>query len=311
MTAASTESVCVIVAAKDAAGTIARAVRSALAQAEVAEVIVVDDGSSDQTAEAARAAAEDDRRLQIVRLPQNVGPAAARNRALDVSQASLVCILDADDFMQEGRIGRMLARFDNCDILADDLLYSNDDGRTIMPRGLFELGEDGEDFLTFERFVLGNISRPGKARGELGFLKPIMRKSFLDQHRLRYEPALRLGEDYALYAEALAAGARFKAVGPCGYVSIVRPDSLSGRHSVGDLAALNAFDGRLARHPGLSAAELRAVRQHERALGVKLAHRQVLQAKSERRYGRMAMMLMDPRSGVAVAAAIARDKLSR
>lgn len=309
MTATSPETVCVIVAAKDAAETIGRAVRSALVQAEVTEVIVVDDGSSDDTHLAAQTAAAGDRRLQVIRLARNIGPAAARNRALETATASLVCILDADDFMLEGRIGRMLARFDNCDILADDLHYSNDDGATIAARGLFELAQDDEDFLTFERFVLGNISHSGKPRGELGFLKPLMRRSFLAEHGLAYDPALRLGEDFALYAHALAVGARFKAVAACGYVSVVRADSLSGRHSVGDLAALHAFDAELPRRVALTPSQRRVLRRHERALGIKLAHRQVLQAKSEQRYGAMAMMLMDPRRGPAVAAAIARDKL--
>lgn len=309
MTATSPETVCVIVAAKDAADTIGRAVRSALVQAPVTEVIVVDDGSSDGTDLAAQAAAAGDPRLKVLKLSQNVGPAAARNKALEATTASLVCILDADDFMMEGRIERMLGRFDNCDILADDLHYSTDDGTTVTPRGLFQLGQDDEDFLTFERFVLGNISHPGRPRGELGFLKPLMRVSFLAEHGLTYDPSLRLGEDFALYSHALATGARFKTIAGCGYVSVVRPDSLSGRHSIGDLAALCAFDADLPRRIALDPSQLRAVRQHERALRIKLTHRQVLQAKSEHRYGAMAMMLMDPRHGPAVAAAIARDKL--
>ena len=43
--------VCVIIAAKDAAATIQRAVRSALREPQVAEVVVVDDGSTDATAQ--------------------------------------------------------------------------------------------------------------------------------------------------------------------------------------------------------------------------------------------------------------------
>ena len=50
------ETVCVIIAAKNAEETIGRAVRSALSEPETAEVIVIDDGSDDRTmAEAASA----------------------------------------------------------------------------------------------------------------------------------------------------------------------------------------------------------------------------------------------------------------
>uniref|UniRef100_UPI00313BE9EB glycosyltransferase n=1 Tax=Methylobacterium fujisawaense TaxID=107400 RepID=UPI00313BE9EB len=45
--------VCVIIAARDAADTIATAIASALRQPEVAEVIVVDDASADRTGAAA------------------------------------------------------------------------------------------------------------------------------------------------------------------------------------------------------------------------------------------------------------------
>lgn len=309
MTDTSPPTVCVIVAAKNASATIGRAVASALAQPEVTEIVVVDDGSSDHTGQAALDAAGADLRLRVITLERNVGPAAARNRALEATRADLVCILDADDFMLEGRIGRMLARFDNCDLLADDLHYSTDDGATIAARGLFELGQDDEDFLTFERFVLANISRPGKARGELGFLKPLMRRSFLVEHGLGYDPALRLGEDYALYARALAAGARFKVTSGCGYVSVVRPDSLSGSHTLQDLAALLRFDIELPSQVILTPAELRALRQHQRDLRTKVDHREVLQAKSDQKYGRVAQILMHPGRGLAVVAAIARDKL--
>ena len=47
------DTVAVVIACHDSAGTIGRAVRSALAQAEAAEVIVVDDASSDASAAAA------------------------------------------------------------------------------------------------------------------------------------------------------------------------------------------------------------------------------------------------------------------
>jgi succinoglycan biosynthesis protein ExoU len=66
----------VVIAAWNAAPTIGRAIASALVQPEVAEVIVVDDASADETMAAALAA--DD------------GPAAARNRAIAESEAITV-----------------------------------------------------------------------------------------------------------------------------------------------------------------------------------------------------------------------------
>ena len=60
-------SVSVIITAHDAVATIADAVRTALAEAETAEVIVVDDASGDDTAAAAETAGQGDARLTVIR----------------------------------------------------------------------------------------------------------------------------------------------------------------------------------------------------------------------------------------------------
>ena len=72
-------STAVLITAKDAEGTAAKAVASALAQAVVSEVVFVDDGSRDGTSSAARAADDGSGRLQLIRLAENRGPARGRN----------------------------------------------------------------------------------------------------------------------------------------------------------------------------------------------------------------------------------------
>lgn len=98
MTASTPANVCIIIAAKNAADTIARAIASALAEPEATEVVVIDDGSTDDTAAAARGADDGTGRLNIVRFDENRGPAAARNHAISISRSPLLGILDADDF---------------------------------------------------------------------------------------------------------------------------------------------------------------------------------------------------------------------
>ena len=71
--------ICVIIAAKNASDTIDIAIRSALAEPEVGEVVVIDDGSTDTTSDVAHAADDGTGRLRVVRFDVNRGPSAASN----------------------------------------------------------------------------------------------------------------------------------------------------------------------------------------------------------------------------------------
>lgn len=74
---------------------IARALNSVLAQTfQDFEVIVVDDGSTDEGAEIVRGF--DDPRIRLIQ-QENRGVSAARNRGIEAARAELVAFLDADD----------------------------------------------------------------------------------------------------------------------------------------------------------------------------------------------------------------------
>lgn len=260
-------SVAVIIPAWRATGTIARAVASALSQTTPCEVIVVDDCSPDETAEVARAADDGRGLLKVLRQDRNQGPAAARNRAIAASSAPWIALLDADDVMEPGRIAGLLAMAgpeDNpdWDLVADDLLRVIE-GALDGPRSRLISEEDFAPYrLDFEGFVLGNIHGSRGARGELGFLKPMMRREFLVRHGITYDETMRLGEDYDLYARALARGARFRVTPPRGYLAVAREGSLSARHRAVDLGGIVAADQALLADETLSGREEQAVRRH-------------------------------------------------
>lgn len=90
-----TPRVSVIVAARDAARTIESTLASVRDQTFTDwEVVLVDDGSADATAELAAAV---DPRVRVERLPASGGPGAARNRAAELARGELLAVLDADD----------------------------------------------------------------------------------------------------------------------------------------------------------------------------------------------------------------------
>jgi succinoglycan biosynthesis protein ExoU len=303
------EGVCVIIAAKNAGDTISAAIASALADRHVTEVMVVDDGSTDGTADAARAADDGSGRLNVLRFEVNKGPSHARNQAIAASSAPLISILDADDFFLPGRFDHLLAEQD-WDLVADNIVFV--DQRML---GRFDAASVRQfpsepRFLDLRTFVERNISKRGKQRGELGFLKPVIRRDFLDRHHLRYKENMRLGEDYDLYTRALALGARFKLINHCGYGAVVRADSLSGRHRTDDLKQLADADAAILASGMLSGADQAAVREHERHIRGKFHHRRFLDVKSEGGLaGALAYCLKNPSAVSPIARGVFTDKL--
>jgi len=257
--------VTVVIAAWRAAATIGRAVSSALAQPETAEVVVVDDASGDDgaTLAAARAADDGTGRLTLLAQPQNAGPAAARNAALKASKAPWIAVLDSDDFMEPGRLAKLMALAGSgYDLIGDDLLQTPEGQPVSAGQPLWFRDDQTPLDISFGFFIDSNITKASRLRRELGFLKPLMRRAFLERHGLAYNETMRLGEDYDLYARALSLGAKMRLIPWTGYVSVMRGNSLSLNHGRADLAALEASDTRLLASGTLSEADAALVKKH-------------------------------------------------
>ena len=103
--------VTVIVPAFNSAETIARSVNSVLRQSfHDFELIVVDDGSTDQTTR--RLEKISDSRLKIVRHDRNRGAAAARNTGISKAGGRWIAFLDADDEWRQEKLERQIARLE-------------------------------------------------------------------------------------------------------------------------------------------------------------------------------------------------------
>lgn len=303
--------VCVIIPAHDASATIASAVRSALDQDEVGEVLVVDDASNDDTSERARAAGQGDPRLEVIRLDQNGGPARARNLAIDRATAPMIAILDADDYLLPGRFAPLLAHAD-CDIIADNIVFVPDTREDTVTRNELDAPRSSHaSEIGLAEFLRGNIPDADTRRGELGFLKPVLSRKFLDRHGLRYDPALRLGEDFVLYLDMLTRGARFSVLPDVGYVARVRADSLSGRHSADDLGNLyrasRGFENRIGTEPDTRD----AMRRYLASLRARYLLHAFLEIKRREGLGRAARhALLPPANAWPIARGVLRDKLA-
>lgn len=254
----------VLIAVFNNAKTIERAIRSALSSSQVGRVIVIDDRSTDQTICILRRLRDEfGQRLAILELERNGGPAPARNRGIELSTAPWIAILDGDDYFLPGRVAALLDASEGADLVADDQIQVKENNAdNPIANGEPLIGHKAPITVDLATFISKNLSKGDRQRKEYGFLKPIMRRSFLDLNKLRYDERLRLGEDFILYARAIAAGAIFRVIPVRTYVSVIRSESISGYHSKYDLEQLRDSSKELAALAGLTRSEQELICDH-------------------------------------------------
>lgn len=104
-----TASVSVVIPAHNDADFIGTAIHSALSQSHhPLEVVVVDDGSTDQTAQIARRFGAS---VRVIEQP-SAGAAVARTRGLEEARGELLAFLDADDYWLPGKLAAQVRHFE-------------------------------------------------------------------------------------------------------------------------------------------------------------------------------------------------------
>jgi glycosyltransferase involved in cell wall biosynthesis len=190
--------VTVLIGAYENERTVARAVDSILAQTERdLELIVIDDGSRDGSAAAAREAIGSDPRGRVMRLERNLGIARSLNAGLEAAAAPFVAIQDADDYSAPNRLERelaVLASEPDVAVVGSRMREVDDTGRELEPRTSFAAGDVGSVLLRFNPIPNGSaLIRRDAARAAGGY-DPRYR------YATEYDLWLRLAERYRLVA---------------------------------------------------------------------------------------------------------------
>jgi glycosyltransferase involved in cell wall biosynthesis len=224
----------VLIAAHNATAFLDGAMSSALAQTcRAIEVVAVDDGSSDGTHDALAAWARRDDRVTVLRHPERRGAGAARNTAIERARGRWLAVLDADDAFLPERIGRLvpLAEETGADLLADNLVARDFDTGArldeVLPPADMAAAAEAAPLGLADMLRRDRVDLPGRAK--IGYLKPIMRRDFLQRSGVRYRPEIQVGEDLLFYFECVRASARFRlAPDEALYLYSVREGSASG-----------------------------------------------------------------------------------
>lgn len=182
----------VVVPVYNAAPFLAKCVETILAQqVPELEVVLVDDGSKDNSLEICHKYAEQDSRIKVVSKP-NGGVSSARNCGLDNATGEWITFVDSDDWLAEGTLAECLAYMEEYDIIRFSTLDVFGNGRT-HKRPVRYTKDWNEAF----RQVVGH-------RTMIGIAGTLYRRRLFAENNIRFDTNIVYGEDWLALAQAMS-----------------------------------------------------------------------------------------------------------
>lgn len=161
------------------------------------EVLLIDDGSSDESGSICDTYAQKDSRIQVFH-KENGGVSSARNRGIDNARGEYIVFVDSDDLVTDGYL--------------EHLMESDAD---MVVTGLCKFGARSEAILPPRRvdFGIGELPIHWNTPPDMNYLYcyPVakrFRSSILREHRIRFDESLFFSEDmcfnmnYYVYAKS-------------------------------------------------------------------------------------------------------------
>lgn len=230
----------VIIPAYQAERTLEKCIASVLSNGLDLEVLVVNDGSADNTGAVAAGLAAGDARVQVWNR-ENAGPGAAREFALRHAQGEYITFLDADDYVDAGFYDKIAVHLDgSTDILEYGYVTEGTDGSVIAIHPMqaqtcegkqcglhYALQQNTTNFLWNKAFRRGLFERA-------------------------VFPHLFLGEDAAVLAQMFVFAKKYRAIEDAGCHYVMTPDSLCRKpftlRKLDNLTAYHFIDDFYAKH---------------------------------------------------------------
>lgn len=162
------------------------------------EMIIVDDGSSDNSVEIIQKIIAQDSRIKLIQ-KENGGSASARNLALSIAQGEYIQFLDSDDTIDYKKLERQITLMEKEDL---DVSYS--DWCFVLPDGTMEKVH-GLNFNLVRILLLW-----GTLFGALPIHAFVYRRDFLTKHQLSFSSVIKEREDWNFHIQILSNHPRCK-----------------------------------------------------------------------------------------------------
>ena len=196
--AAVTPSVTLIVPAYNEAGVIAAKMRNVSAlnyPAELLEVIVASDGSTDRTAEIAREFSVG-RNWQVLAFSRNRGKISAVNEAVHAARGDIILLTDASAMMTPDAVRHLVSNFADAEVGAASGMYR------VQKASSGQLGRQEELYWRYETFLKIQESAVGSVLGGHGALLALRKRLYC------YPAPDTINDDYVIPLRIIAGGHR-------------------------------------------------------------------------------------------------------
>lgn len=215
------------------------------------EIIIVDDGSSDNTYDICKQYAMTDERIILINQKNN-GVSAARNIGIEKSSGEYIFFFDADDFIKPYSIAEIFSLIEENQ--ADTIIYGynrfkEDTSLEIFPpifaSGMYE----GDDIIhsLLPRFIgisYDNINKwlSGDKSGVYvenpALWRTLLSGRIIRENKLRFNESLKVGEDTIFITDYLSCSGRCYVTDKCYYYLILRESSTIAQYEKNALAKL-------------------------------------------------------------------------
>lgn len=154
------------------------------------ELLVLDDGSKDNTLKIINEFGNKDSRIRPLPNEKNIGVSATRNRGIELARGEWIAFLDSDDMWEVSKLEKQLkvAKENSAEFLFTGSSYINEEGEPF--KGIFEVPEK----VSYKKLRNQNV---------ISCSSVFIKKKFFDNIKMEKDD---MHEDYAVWLRVLRTG---------------------------------------------------------------------------------------------------------
>lgn len=176
------------------------------------QIIVIDDGSKDNSFQVIKQIAETDSRIHPV-YQQNQGVSAARNNGISLATGNFLLFIDGDDYVSDTYVEHFMKASDGSDMVIGGLRYVYpDQSETVVTEDVFCCSKD--------EYVKNHYTTSVARRTIFGPVNKLYRTSVIKENHIRFREGLEIREDGFFVLDVLNCTTHLCGIAHAGYYYI-------------------------------------------------------------------------------------------